>query len=323
MEAFKYLKRRYLNSTLAGDFQLTRLRYYQLLEIATGDSSVGDSFEGRGVTTVNGDTADPVTGDLFREALRTHRIADGPGRFSFTNFRNIDDIDCFVLCFSSAGPETAAIIDSAYDGCVRVADVELLAERLLSEAVDAESGVPLNTLFDRALCGKVSYTWAEQDFLTTGFATGHPFIKRPEYSHQAEIRLAFRPRLTIERDFIRVQCPTAASLTSAIEVTWTATESNDKKIDYESEIALIRAALQNEQAAFLASGVDLATTDGAKQFVQWQEDFNRRFTRRLAAAIFERRRQKPDSDTDRRITIGASVSAILGGLRISERATSR
>ena len=43
---FKFLEEKHVPSLLSGTFLFRRLRYYQLLEMCTGDQDIGDKGEG-------------------------------------------------------------------------------------------------------------------------------------------------------------------------------------------------------------------------------------------------------------------------------------
>jgi hypothetical protein len=114
------------------------------------------------------------------------------------NFRIITKVDCFVLCFSAGrldelieamcAPER---LQYAYDGCVSINSPEGLAQAIFEEGVI--DGTPVRDNFE-VLLAPVWYGSSKNDFMGLGVTSANPFVKRPVYSGQQEVRIVLLPR---------------------------------------------------------------------------------------------------------------------------------
>ena len=216
---YKFLDKKYVSSTIEGSLKFGRLRYYQLLEIMTGDQWIGDRNEGVARTKV---TATLQEGNpehaVLLDRLSKTGFKLGPG--SSAELRDVtirNELDCFVFCVSEgelaqlaasmSAPERAQY---AYDSCLQLRDPQEIMQRLWAQGfVD---GQPLPALFKSLHFGQVSYDWAERDLGDGPAASGDPFVKSSRYTEQRERRFVLVPNATIEQDGVFVQCAAISDL---------------------------------------------------------------------------------------------------------------
>lgn len=219
---YKFLDKKYVAGTQAGKLKFGRLRYYQLLEVFTGDQWIGDRNEGVATTKVNatmreGDPQDAVLLQRLSEA-GVLKLGSGGGacvEMHGVIIRNV--VDCFVFCFSAGEIEHLASSMSspcrakyAYDGCLRLLDPNEIAQRIW--AYGMVDGKPLPELFKSLHLGPVSYEWAERDLSDGPIASGDPFVKSAGYIEQREWRFVLIPHASIEEDGLFVECEAISDL---------------------------------------------------------------------------------------------------------------
>lgn len=312
MQAFKYLKSNHADSFLSGNLYFGNLKYYRLLEIATGDSSVGDRFEGASLTLLNGDTADALTGANFRQQLAHHGIAGSDtrnARFVFSDFEVVQQIDGFVLCTSLSGPSAAQTIDTSYNGCITISDIDAFASEIALSGVEASTGRRLADV-GMVVAKPVVYDWRSHDGTLEPSPSPDPFRKRPSYGAQQEHRILFVPHEKIKQDHIVIRCPQVAPLLSFSEIA--VDLSVPSAIDYQLEIRNITNEYRRDLKEFESNYSEFFPTEEQKaEKTRFEKIIFEKYYYRLGRAILERRKHEPDEGLDNRLISQAPVPILI------------
>ena len=219
---YKFLDKQYVAGTAAGRLKFGRLRYYQLLEIVTGDQWIGDRKEGLAKTTVNATLRadDPNDAALIERAESAGLFRLEPGRKTQVTMKDVtlyNVVDCFVFCVSNGdlailttemtAPERKKY---AYDGCIHLVDPAEIAKRIWERGT--VDGQPVSTNFEGVRFGPVTYEWKESEFTSAPVGKGDPFLKDAIYSPQREWRFVLFPRAAIPKDSVFVECESISDL---------------------------------------------------------------------------------------------------------------
>ncbi len=295
---YKFLSKQHVPSTIAGNLRFGRLRYYQLLEVVTGDDWIGDRHEGLATTRVHA----VLDGNPNQAGLR-QRLADakfisaeGVSNIEIRGCKIINEVDCFVFCVAEGelsplvarmcSPERA---EYAYDGCLHLIDPVEIAQRLWNDG--SVDGKPLHEIFLEIRFEQVRYEGQEYDLNDTPAVSGDPFVKAGKYKSQREWRFVLFPRIQIDRDSVSVRCDSIAALLveEVLDVALPSHRPNDLADKSDDElIAEIRTIYRSWMAA--SSQVNEALWDWrARQDVS-DEAGRRERSRRLTELTIEANR---------------------------------
>lgn len=153
-------------------------------------AGIGDSLDAS--FQRNLDTPYPINIEPGSENAKifadTHLIELGPnGRienFTSSNTKIVERApDCYILCVAASKNANLG-----YDNVITIMDIDGFARALTQSLYDYGLGTG-----DYAH-GMVTYSENEGDFFNTSAGQAHAFLKGPEFQHQEEYRLIFRPR---------------------------------------------------------------------------------------------------------------------------------
>ena len=224
MPAYKWLKNSLVDLTMRGNFRLTRLSKFRLLERVLNDSSIGDDFEGKAVTHIEIDQSrlsDPV----YRAMLDTNGFklrADSTNRISGAIVHKT--LDGFVYCATLQKPVTEFERYGQpqffqYGSCLRIDDIESFSEKLFSEGTIG-SGRSLSDVVGRPQTKSVTYVDSLQFNSVGPVRPPDAFLKRLSYAHQREIRAFYEgvPSDLGNIEFLDVHCLAAVDLIHPIQI---------------------------------------------------------------------------------------------------------
>jgi hypothetical protein len=332
---YKFLNKCHIPTTVKGQFRFGRLRYYQLLEMVTGDEWIGDRHDGLGTTNVTIRLEGNPGEDALRKRLSDARIisAGSETKVSITGLKIINEIDCFVFCFSKGDLNqlvenmcSAERADYAYDGCLQLKNPEEIRRRRWNEG--KVEGRPLNELFEIAIFDEVRYDGKESEFVSAPIAPADPFVKLRKYTSQQEWRFVLKPRTPIDLDNVTVICNGCAELlieevipAKAMQARRTGEFASHSEDELLAEIAAIwrRWKTDSMQQNFIDKAERLAAERQAQEILQcaekeMAEKFDVEVRGRLQRAYFELR-SKPralrSTEIDRAIIRGFSPGSLL------------
>jgi hypothetical protein len=331
MEAFKFLSEKHVENLRAGNFRLGRLRYFQLLELAFGDTSIGDANEGKQVTRVD------VPASGAERATMLERLKDcgamdlgGVTDAIVQGCRVVSQADGFVLCCSvgdlaalTAELTTGSNGVQPYDACVRICDVDALASEFVNTA-QLDDGRALGEAFECLGKGVVRYDAAEADMRDGPAAPADPFRKRVRYRAQSEYRFFFKPRKAIERDFLFIHCPGAARLLERIPIQPRARDQVALPGDRPPEFWQARlwkildlrdGVYAREQGLMFALAQRRSSHEWIARGQATSATFDKRFLQRLIRSYFELRDLYRNPVADENIVDGLGTAILRWDLR--------
>lgn len=316
MGFYKFLHTKDISKyTNEGSIRFRRLKYYRLLEVATGDQWIGDRAEGLSVTRINTEVSPSNPNPDAKRWLKDAGIADLGDTSNSIVIKNATltrEYDCFIFSFSKGNVDelTSAMCDPqrlyyAYDACLKIRDPVSLCEALRKDGL--VNGKPLADHFAIHL-GQVNYGKMEHDFSAAGVAPADPLLKDDRFKAQSEFRLILAPKETVIGDDVTVSLQSAASFFSEISRNILPLPPKDATLIKKSEAELIHEL--QEALGFIKNyfggGLHDATARSVRQEAL-EEEFDRNWRLRLAKAWFELRCIRPSDKMDRAITTSYKV----------------
>ena len=228
---FKFLEEKHVQSLLCGTFLFRRLRYYQLLEMCTGDQCIGDKGEGIEVHTKGG-----YDGSLSGAPIEIQRLF-GPRGFTGSGpephvqvgtIKQINRHQYFALCLAVGDLESLRRSfcwpDKAdgYDGAVEITDIEALVNCLFCKGHFGPSPSQATTYlirdhFARPSAHEIHYVPDPTNYQAADVPP--PFLKDVRYRCQHEFRIALArvPPLSLAlQDCIYVSCPESSQFMTRV-----------------------------------------------------------------------------------------------------------
>lgn len=320
MKLYRYMKRAHAELAKEGRFRLGRLLKYQLIECVTGDDSIGDSHEGLSRTIL---TATVKGADQQGELKNLTGIGvAGEGTVKFNNVRLIDLMDFYVLCCTMHSPDDAPNLDGGYDACVKITNDQEFFQTLYQNGVEARTGRAICELFPSAACGIVSYDWAEGSYSNGLITSPDPFLKRPQYRDQAEVRFVLEPasQWAWQEDDLDILCKEASEYVEVSEIEPTplgvqktanfppSLPAEDCKV----KLRLLYEKYSEEMHALVDSGgVRPVAEEQGAIYIAWEADFDRRHRHEVIRLLYQLREWQPDLSIDRKIAMGLQASMLL------------
>lgn len=331
MILYRYMKRVHAELAKEGRFRLGRLLKYQLIEYVTGDDSIGDSHEGLSRTIL---TATVKGGDQQGKLKNLTGIGvAGEGTVEFNNVQCIDLMDFFVLCCTMHSPVEAPNLDGAYDACIKITNDQEFFQTLYQKGVEAGTGRAICELFPSAACGVVNYDWIEGDYSKGHVTSPDPFLKRPQYRDQAEVRFVLEPasQWAWQGDDLDILCKEASEYLEVSEI-----EPNPlgvRKIanfppSQSAEVCNVKLRLlydkysEEIRAIFDLGAVRRAAEEQGDIYIAWNADFDRRHRHEVIRLLYQLREWQPDLSIDKKIAMGLQASMLLQSWDLREMRSS-
>lgn len=182
MRAYRHWKAEYASMlTERGRVRVMPLSYYRKIE--TARPGVQDIFESSSIGTHRPAVISMETAGTREQAVLSAlgiKLGKGAVALAIENRTLIQGPDAYIFCLTSE--PTTALFDPA-DVVTEIPDLKVFAYALLQGAKGR---------FERFEAGPVKYqniTYSLED----GSPAASPFVKRPEFAHQKEIRIVLYP----------------------------------------------------------------------------------------------------------------------------------
>lgn len=193
MAFYKYCGTDVVDRVAQGSIKLSSLAWFRQIEERGGNEEIGDRFEGRAISHLaHMLIKDQPTDHQRRVLAATRAVIENCSNITLADW-TITSECAHALIFCLSVSDNLELQDSGYDACVRISDVELLAQRIMTTGrID---GVPCDRIFSSVIHRRVEYLPRVVD-LNEARATlnASPFVKRERYARQREYRIVFVPR---------------------------------------------------------------------------------------------------------------------------------
>ena len=197
MRAYKYVTPADAASAMAGTFFIGTPQYYQGFE-----DPLRDDLDSSAARELNDVYITDTSKDVEETALMASIgiMLKGCTNVTATRNKQITTASGYLLCLS-AEPHNAHLLGTGKSTVIEIDDVTLLAHRLR---------MAFPNKLGEAIVKRVSYQEVVADARKVASVTADPFIKRPIYEHEQEVRI-FWPPLDPPAQFL-APCPRAAGL---------------------------------------------------------------------------------------------------------------
>jgi hypothetical protein len=297
-----------------------------MMELASGDDRVGDSWEGNNrfhATNIPGlhEEGGP---EFHAKLLRRNLVASGSPDLTVGYVASYSQIDAFIFCWSTSSDVNIGGTGSTYDTCIRTQGLNTIAG-LIWKHGKTEAGQPVSEIFRRLEKGRVEYNAVVDTIEKPGHLNASAFRKRAQYKDQKEYRFALEPINPIERDSITIHCPPAGKLLSLykqIELTPAEQNPSTHAVQEDSPtLAMIFSARDAASQAVqrvlpakrLADG-SVDTADLRREFAEkeaiWGK-FDNAYRTKLARVIWECRQSNPQPAVERQLVSGVPLWMVL------------
>jgi hypothetical protein len=254
---FKFLDAEHIGYyTEHNTLQFSRLHYFRILEVATGDRIIGDSKEGYKGNFIPHLEMNSQTSP--EEKAHWHQNTGlgftGEGTFTLTNVPIHSFVECYILSFSYGDFEelkramcTEAEAQYAYDACFEIKDMQVLCDAIENEGL--VDGRPLKELFTVHCC-KVRYeqTATNNVFGVRDVESGNPCVKDISYADQSEFRIILSRKSDATfpdqlPDRARVQLPDLSQHLEARKIEGVTKDKSLLPRNFQEQAAIIRSGI--------------------------------------------------------------------------------
>jgi hypothetical protein len=228
MNVFKFGPCDHVACLLKGNVWCGNLRFFRLLELASGDPHIGDQMEGLQPTVaslIRGD--DKANAEILDHLKGYVHVEGSTEKLVFENNKFIKRVDGFALCFSVGNFDdlTKAVRDgcfgsAAYDHCLSIERAEDFAKALWEHGKFREGNIsrPVKDAFAEPVCDMVSYDLEDHDIRNGPVREASPFRKLPRFAAQREWRIFFEGKPSWDMDHLVITCDPAVIKQFAHEV---------------------------------------------------------------------------------------------------------